>query len=333
MKKQNKTISVEVNNLIALCNILNDYTKFTQNLKELIKNNNSRNIAFILYKISKGEFVFSSRKEKKFYKDNKSVIDTINKYSNIQNITINYLTEENSLDFFYKYIKKHQDNLERILSVLEKIEELGFDKLEFDEENDFTNTIYEIDTRSYINDISYLDNIEIVPNYENNIVEYKTTGSNYKIDVHLRFNKIQEYKYRKTIIVNSLLFDPKRLPEEITEETIYDKIVSLKKKEQESCNKIRSSVDLSISIDDLYTQFENINKIIEQLNNEENKEQLPELRELLLEFKNNLNQLQKISSEYNERIIKENPNITKEMLKKEKKKYLKRRDWASIDID
>ena len=331
MKKEKKTISVEVNNLIAICHILNDYTKFTQNLKQLIKNNNSRNIAFILYKISKGEFVFSSRKEKKFYKDNKLVIDTINKYSNIQNITINYLTEENSLDFFYKYIKKHQDNLERILSVLEKIEELGFDKLEFDEENDFTNTIYEIDTRSYINDISYLDNIEIVPNYENNIVEYKTTGSNYKIDVQLTFNTIEEY--RKAIVVNSLLFDPKRLPEEITEETIYDKIVSLKKKEKKKCNNIRNSVDLSISIDDLYTQFENINKIIEQLNNEENKEQLPELRELLLEFKNNLNQLQKISSEYNERTIKENPNITEEMLKKEKKKYLKIRDWASIDID
>lgn len=331
MEKEKKTISVEVNNLIAICHILNDYTKFTQNLKELIENNNSRNIAFILYKISKGEFVFSSRKEKKFYKDNKSVIDTINKYSNIQNITINYLTEENSLDFFYKYIKKHQDNLERILSVLEKIEELGFDKLEFDEENDFTNTIYEIDTRSYINDISYLDNIEIVPNYENNIVEYKTTGSNYKIDVQLTFNTIEEY--RKAIVVNSLLFDPKRLPEEINKETIYDKIVSLKKKEKKKCNNIRNSVDLSISIDDLYTQFENINKIIEQLNNEESKEQLPELRELLLEFKNNLNQLQKISSEYNERTIKENPNITEEMLKKEKKKYLKRRDWASIDID
>ena len=333
MEKEKKTISVEVNNLIAICHILNDYTKFTQNLKELLKNNYSKNIdiAINLYKISKGEFVFNSRKVKKFYKDNKSVIDTINKYSNIQNITINYLTEENSLDFFYKYIKKHQDNLERILSVLEKIEELGFDKLEFDEENDFTNTIYEIDTRSYINDISYLDNIEIVPNYENNIVEYKTTGSNYKIDVQLTFNTIEEY--RKAIVVNSLLFDPKRLPEEINKETIYDKIVSLKKKEKKKCNNIRNSVDLSISIDDLYTQFENINKIIEQLNNEENKEQLPELRELLLEFKNNLNQLQKISSEYNERTIKENPNITEEMLKKEKKKYLKIRDWASIDID
>lgn len=320
MKKENKTISVEVNDLIAICHILNDYTKFTQNLKELIKNNNSRNIAFILYKISKDEFVFSSRKEKKFYKDNKSVIDTINKYSNIQNITINYLTEENSLDFFYKYIKKHQDNLERILSVLEKIKKLGFDNLEFDEEKDFTNTIYEIDTSSYINDISYLDNIEIVPNYENNIVEYKTTGSNYKIDTQLTFNTIEEY--RKSIVVNSLLFDPKRLPEEITKETIYDIIVSLKKKEKKKCNKIRNSVDLSISIDDLYTQIKNINKIIEQLNNEENKEQLHELREILLEFKNNLNQLQKISSKYNESILKENPNITKDMLKKKRRKKI-----------
>ena len=36
-----------------------------------------------LWEISAGKFKIGARKAKKFYKKNKSVIDTINKYSNI----------------------------------------------------------------------------------------------------------------------------------------------------------------------------------------------------------------------------------------------------------
>ena len=335
MEKERKLISSDIDNLIALCHILNAYTEFTQNLPKLIKTKYNRDIVYNLYKISKGKLVVGSKKVKKFYQENKSVIDTINKFSNIC-IFINYnydwqgnLSEESGLNFFYKYISTHQESLERILSVLEKIKKLGFDKLEFDEEIDFTNTKYKIDARLGGNfDIAYFDNIEVVPNYQKGVVEYRTTESNYKIIAKVSFGELS--KYGKTIIVNSLLFDPKRLPEDVTKESIFDKIVSLKSNQQENCDTIRNSVDLSIGVDDLYSQFNTTSRIVDGLNNVECKEQL---HEVLLGIKAYLDQLQTISSEYDDSISQSDSTITKEKLQKEKQLYLKRRYWASFDID
>lgn len=335
MEKERKLISSDIDNLIALCHILNAYTEFTQNLPKLIKTKYNRDIVYNLYKISKGKLVVGSKKVKKFYQENKSVIDTINKFSNIC-IFINYnydwqgnLSEESGLNFFYKYISTHQESLERILSVLEKIKKLGFDKLEFDEELDFTNNEYKIYTR--FNDnfrISYLDNMEAVPNYRSDVVEYKTTGSNYEIVADVSFSDLS--KYGKKIIVNSLLFDYKSLPEDITKEFTFDRIVSLKKEQQEDCDSIRNSVDLSIGVDDLYSQFDTTSRIIERLKNVESKEQL---REILLGIKSYLDQLQSISSKYDDSVAQNDSPITREKLQEEKRLYLERRYWNSIDID
>lgn len=338
MEKEKTPISVHVNHLIALCYILNDYDEFTKNLTRLIKvkHKNNTDIVYNLYKISKGQVVIGSKKVKKFYQNNKSVIDTINKFSSISEfITHNYdwhgnLREEPGVDFFYKYITSHQKDLERILSLLEQINKLGFDRLEFNEELDFTNNEYQIYTR--FNDnfrISYLDNMEAVPNYRSDVVEYKTTGSNYEIVAHVSFSDLSKYD-EKEIIVNSLLFDYKRLPEDITKEFTFDRIVSLKKEQQEDCDSIRNSVDLSIGVDDLYSQFGTTSRIIERLKNVESKEQL---REILLGIKSYLDQLKSISSKYDDSVSQSDSTITKEKLQEEKQLYLKRRYWASIDID
>ena len=337
MEKEKTPISAHVNNLIILCHILNDYDEFTQNLTKLIKTKYNRDIVYNLYKISNGKPVVGSKKVKKFYQENKSVIDTINKFSNISEfINYNYdwqgnLREDCDLDFFYKYITSHQEDLERMLSMLEKIKKLGFYELQFDEELDFTNNEYKIYTR--FNDnfrISYLDNMEAVPNYRSDVVEYKTTGSNYEIVADVSFSDLSKYKYDKKIIVNSLLFDYKRLPEDITKEFTFDRIVSLKKEQQEDCDTIRDSVDLSISVDDLYSQFGITSRIIERLKNVESKEQL---REILLGIKSYLDQLKSISSKYDDSVAQSDSTITKEKLQEEKQLYLKRRYWASIDID
>ena len=127
MKKE-----VRVESLITLCHILNDYNDFTKNLAKLIKTKYNRDIVYMLDKISNGEFVIGAHKVKKFYRENKSVIDTINKFSNISKfITYNYdyqgnLKEETGLDYFYEYIRSHKEDLEKILSLLEKIKTLYF---------------------------------------------------------------------------------------------------------------------------------------------------------------------------------------------------------------
>lgn len=335
MEEEKKPILAHVDNIIALCHILNDYDEFTCNLSKLIKIKYNRDIINNLYKISNGKLVFGSRKVKKFYKENKSIIDTINKFSSISRfINYNYdshgnLSDEYGLDYFHKYIMNHQEDMERILSVLEKIKKLGFEEFQFDEKIDFTSDEYVIDTIFGGNpDITYLDNIKVIPSYLNSIIKYKTTGSNYKIIAKVSLSNI--LKYGKKIIVNSLLFDPNRLPEEITKECIFDKIISLKNNQQNNCNTIRNSVDLSISVDDLYSQFNITSKTINGLNDVESKEQL---QQTLLEIKERLNQLKTISSEYDDSVSKNDSTVTKEKLQEEKQLYLKRRYWESLDID
>ena len=51
------------------------------------------------------------------------------------------------------------------------------------------------------------------------------------------------------------------------------------------------------------------------------------------EIKAYLDQLQTISSEYDDSVSQSDSTITKEKLQEEKQLYLKRRYWASIDID
>ena len=333
--EKKKTIEAYISHIIALYHILDNYSEFIQNLSSLISTKYNRDTIYNLYKISKGKFVVGSRKIKRFYQENKTVVDTINKYSDILSfINLNYdyqgnLSENSSLEFFYQYLSSHKDELNQILSVLEKLKELGFNEFKFDEDANFACNEYAIDTCINRNiDINYLDNIQVVPNYQNNVVKYRTTGSNYCIIAKTSFGKLCAYE--KTITLNSLIFDVKRLPETITKENIFDKLVSLKEEQKENCSTIKNSIDLSISIDDLRNQFDSTNRIIEGLNSVDSKDGL---QDVLLKIKEYIDKLQTISTEYDDSISQGYSSITKEKLEKEKQLYLKRRYWDSIDID
>ena len=94
-----KNYRAETNNIIALCHILDDFEEFNKRLIPVISSKYNRNFVFKLWDISEGKFRFGARKAKKFYKENKSVIDTINKYTNITRfINANYDWQGNLYD-------------------------------------------------------------------------------------------------------------------------------------------------------------------------------------------------------------------------------------------
>jgi len=96
--------SAEINNIITLCHIIDDFEEFEKKLLPVISPKYNRDFVFQLWGISKGKFKLGARKAKKFYIENKSVIDTINKYSNVPtfiNLNYDYYGEPNgSLHFF-----------------------------------------------------------------------------------------------------------------------------------------------------------------------------------------------------------------------------------------
>lgn len=334
INKENR--KVEVDAAIALCNILEDFEVFNKNAKELLMKGNNITITYRLNRIATGEKLKSPKGSEdiiKFYLQNTDVIEKIQEYLPIDNFILkNYtqdgnIAEDSCINNLYEYINKHKENKVEILELLYKIKDLGFTNIVFDESLDFTNTYYNIKedfTRN--NEITYFDNIEVVPNYNYGIIEYKTTGSNYKMK--LKTNYFDISKSDRTVALNSLLFDHSKMPTEITRESVFDSIISLKEGHKDTCREITNSVNLSVKVDDLCEQLGLLKEVVERLSM---MTQRSEIKGILVNIENELSNLKIKSKKYSESIIDKEPSITLDRIENQKVAYLKRREWSKED--
>lgn len=325
-----KKYLTQTNNLIALCNIIDDFKNFEEKLRLVISKKNNRDFVYQLYDISKGKFYIGAGKATRFYNENKEVIDIINKYSDITRfINNNYDFQGNSSDslkFFYEYISSHKEEMDTILAVLGKLKELGFDEFEFNSSLDFTQETHKVCTSIYDNfDITYLNNLTAIPSYNPGVISYKTNNSDYKITVKVLLGDIRVYS--KKIVLNNLIFDPNGLPTVISKEEIFDKIIGLKSEKEHEYSVVKDSVNLGVAIADLHSMF---NQVSSKINNLENVEKKTELIELLSTVEVTILQMQAISDEYNKQIADTNSSMSEEFLDDQKKAYIKRREDSEI---
>ena len=333
------TNKIEINHLIAICNTIDNYELFNNNLIQFL--NTTKNKIELIYKlgkISNSEISIPYPKIIKFYKENKIIIDIINKNSNIHTfICQNYQYDKTNQNTkfknqnLYKYILNNKKELNKILDILEKLKNLGFTDIEFNENLDFTTEKYYIYSNLSSNfDIIYLDNLEAIPSYSYGQINYKTTGSNYKMTLGLLGSEKNFCKYSKKIILNSLIFDPDTLPKEISHQEITHKILELPNIKEEEYSIIRTSVDLSTNIDDLLLTYLNVNRSIENLNINKNKE---EIIAVLSNIRDNILKLKGLSVEYDEEQIHQNEYITEHVLSREKELYQRNREFLKLHID
>jgi len=325
-EKDIKTATVD--ELLALCEILDDFEEFNRKLVNLTSRKYTHNISktYRLWKKSKGKRVLSI-KINEFYNENKQIIDTINKYSDMatfiyNNYNKNDKIDTNKLDYFYRYIIKNREQIDKIKELLDKLKSLHVSKIEFDDNLKFTDNKYKIHENMGDNStINYVDNIEIIPSYNDKKFKYRTTGSNYEIQLEVfSFGKDWvPYLKLKKVTVNSLLFDCNRLPESLTDEQcVFDPIIRKNKEYEKEYTVIQDSIDFRLDIDNINDSIEDIEYLVEyRLGKVTNKEELVKLLENL---KENANELKRISKNYDKKITKEYPDITKQALKKERKK-------------
>ena len=323
---------METNNIIALCHIIDDYNEFEKGLISTLAYKWNRNFIFQLIDISEKKFVIGARKAKEFYNENKQIIDTINKYSSFSSFICDnydcYGNPNESITYFCKYISFHKEKIDKILDVLSKLKKLGFWRIEFNEDLDFTKETYSINPLFRNNyRITYVPNIKVIPNYID-LINYITTNSNYKMVLDIIGEKFSNYN--RKIILNSLLFDSRCFPTHIGRKNIFEYILKLKKEQLKQSSMIRNSVDLRVSIDDLEKQLNSTNNIINNLDEVKNKD---EYISILLSIKEYLEKLKTLSFEYDSRILEEEALLTREILDNEKDLYLKRRHFSSMDID
>lgn len=325
MRKNN--YSANINNLIVLCHIIDDWEEFEKKLIPVIAN---KDTLVKLCDISKGKI---DKKVKKFYVENKIIIDKINEYSNISSLIHDCYCQQINIDsfyFFYQYILTHKDKINNILELLEKLKKLGLNELEYNENADFTKETYNVHTNFSTNfRFVYLDQLEAIPSYESNKIKYKSKNSCYKITLNVDDEKISSTSFWNKIYLNDLTFDPNRLPSELSKEETFDKILKLREQKHQQYSAIKDSVDLGIGIADLYLMFDSVNNKINSLSNIEKKE---ELIELLQTIKNAILEMKTISTEFDKNIATNNPDISEEYLEDEKKKYIIRRSFSNIDL-
>lgn len=320
----------DIDNIIALCHILDDFKNFDKNVLSFLPKRHNKNFLYNLTEISGGNRKIGTKKEKKFYLANKSIIDIINKYSNVAKfISYNYHYNgqiKGDYHFFHDYIKKHINQKKQILSVLEKIKELGFYTIEFNEKLDFTKDVYKVSSIFYCgSEIVFVANPQVIPTY--NDIKYITEDSNYRMFLYVN-KKGSIPRFFRKIELNSLLFDANTLPKKLDQETIYNPLLNQKNIQKEKISSLKNSVDLSVSVSDLQKQFDNTNEIVKKLEGVGNKE---ELKKILLNIKQNIEKLEDLSEKYDKEISQEYPILTPNLLEQEKELYLKRKSFNYFD--
>ena len=330
MKKNN--YSEKIDNLIALCHIFGDFEEFEKKLLPVISFKYNRGFVYQLYKVSNGISKLVTRKAAEFYSENKKVIDIINKHSDVSSFICSnygwYGTPTGDLQFFYQYILSHKDEIDKIIALLEKLKVLGFDDIDFNSELDFTQETYDIETNIYRNfNFTYLNNLIAIPEDDPHVISYKTNGSGYKITIGINSGRVWETD--KKIVLNDLTFNPDELPNVISKEETYDKIIGLKEKKQKECSIVKDSVNLSIGISDLYLMYIAVSSRINQLDNDEKKEKLVELLQTIGEA---ILKMQTISDEYDQKVLESNPDISETSLDEQKRSYVIRRQNNEFHI-
>ena len=202
----------------------------------------------------------------------------------------------------------------KILSVLNKINNIKVGSIKLDEGVDFTKEEYRLYTWYPDNlELSLLDNMDVIPSYDSFEVKYRTTGSNYKITMNSRFGKLDSY-INTQITLNSLTFDPNEIPNYVSAKEVFRKIFELRDQKSEEYSTIKNLVDLNMSIEELYSVYVSVSKKIENLDESENKENFIELLKVI---KDAIIRMQTINEQMDSDAVSSSL-VSKETLDKEK---------------
>ena len=297
---------MNVNNMLALAHILDDYRDFKNRLNIYMFNNYNKMEMNNLIRISSGKFIISSR-TKQFYEENKKIIDTINQYSSLNK----FINTKDNIEYFYAYLNDNKDKLNDIISLLSRLKKLNFNEFALNSDEDFTKSEYKISKKERLATISYLENMEVIPNCNNDIVCYKSKGSNYIINMNVYYFE----KPENEIILNNLLFDKDKLPKSLERNEILNEIFSLKNTKKDEVSSLKSIINLDSDIHNLEDVYNSLLDTMSSLDNMENRK---ELLHIVLNIRDALNRLIKFNAKYTDGVVSKSNSITNEIVNNEK---------------
>lgn len=271
-----KTIDTDV--LLTLCEI-NGYEEFSRELEKLITLKYGL-FSFPMYQIMSGHDILGYETFKEFVKKYHNIIDTINKNKSLYKMIVckyqrdSKFLKDNAIDYFWNYLQKHKSNLKTIREVVKRIKSLNIYAISYDEDKDFTKDLY-LFPKTRIVDFSFLENMESVLTYEE--TSYETSSSVYRIILKFFSSKNNISRYDREIELNSLIFNPDRLPREISFETTVLPIKKLFEENEEKSEEVKSYIDLSMSIDKLTNDYEDLKDMLGSIKSIKESEKAKEI--------------------------------------------------------
>lgn len=321
------TKDINILDLLALVEIFNEYDEFEKDLNKLLNNKNSINNLYKIRELASGEKVLCSRRIKLFFSKHKTIIKKIHNIVNIQSF-VYHSSDWSRKTNIYKYLDTHRDELDKIKEVVLKLKDLGVEKIEFDENFDFTTKKYYM--YSWLADntcIHYVSDIETIPGYQSDKIVYQTNSSPFEIKISTSFRELSK-KYNRAKL-NSLTFDINLLPNEISKSEIINPIQDAKQEKNKDFESIKNIVDLRQTESNLKEKLSRLESILQNVDSLKNKEKV---KKALIEIKKQLENIEEEISSYEDEVVCESTYITHDLLDSEEEAYERRKRDSEIHI-
>lgn len=336
----NKRISIA--DLDILVSFYKDFEGFNEDFEKLSKKYRDKDVGKYLDAIALGKKAFMVPKDiKEFYDNYQDLFQVIIKQAQDSDYYLIVATpissffftwyrkgvmkKDSSIAFFYNYLQEHEDDIPKILPVVDKIKKLRISEVSLDKDADFTSDVY--DTLYNFVEITLLDNMITLPAYRKNTARYHSLDSKYKIT---RRRDESSFIRCREITLTSLAIDPETLPDSLEDAAIDELFSGMINETSEMNQAISRSVELYSMIIDYDGALRSLSG---GLKNFESMDISPAMQEALSFGQQALTSLQKQSEKLDKWIIKTYPAVSEGELGDLQKTYRREVEFRRMDLD
>ena len=314
---------ISIDSLDLLVSFYDDLDEFNDGLERLLEKHRNKDVIKLLDAIAMGEKDFMMPNDvKKFYEKHHEFFQAIidkrqasQPYRTVSSFISSFFFSWYDIPVtnFYHYLKEHEDDIPKMLSVVDKLKKLGILMVTLDEDADFTSDVYYTSSGGVV----LLDNMETLPAYKKDVACYHSLDSKYKItrprdEGHWFFSR-----YRG-ITLTSLAIDPETLPDSLEDAAIDELFSGMINETSEMNQAISKSVKLYSMIIDYDGAVRSLGWRLEDF---KSMDISPALQEALSFGQQTLISLQQQSKKLDKWVIETYPAVSEDELGDLQKKY------------
>lgn len=326
-----------LNDVIILQKIDDDFDSLQEDFAKLKLKYPHKHIIKLLEKIKLRKKYPIPREVVEFYNKHKSSFDTITLSSTITDFLKKFYESDerkkayNPLENFHQYFQAHPEEKENIRELLAKMKSLKIERIEINPNADFTAQEYSANTDDLWNEtLTYLENIEVLPNYNSNFISYHSTESNYAIKLPFYGVFGKAVLSGREIMVTNLSFSPEQLPERLHVETFFRFLKEEREEADTSCKKVKDAVDLSLQELNMRDILDEARRILNSMSPDDLN---PDLVDGIKTIQEGLEAFGIGIQSYDDSAIQQGNGVTKEILEGERKKQLTRVSRKRVSHD